>query len=141
MKTIFDEKLDFENEQRRGMLREINNYKYNKYWGSGNLLIYIAAILDTRNKMKIIKYYSSTLHAQEDVDFHINYLRGSLYRTYENYVAAHKSRIDNSQENLQLSKGGDSASGSDKGKGVVSHGKAFDSYISMLNTFNMLSVN
>ena len=125
----------------RGMVREMRN-KYNKYQGGGNLLISIAAILDSRNKTKMIAFYFPNFYAEEDVDFHINCVRESLYKMCENHVATHKSTIDNiSQENLQPSDSGDSASGSGKSKSIVSDREALVITIGWLTPFKALSMN
>lgn len=85
--------------------------------------------------MKMVEYYFLTLYVEEDINFHINYVREPLYKIYEKLVAAHKSIIDNvSQENLQPSGGGDSVSGSDKGKSKVSGCEVFDNCIRMVDT-------
>lgn len=85
--------------------------------------------------MKMVEYYFLTLYVEEDINFHINYVREPLYKINEKLVAAHKSIIDNvSQENLQPSGGGDSVSGSDKGKSKVSGCEVFDNCIRMVDT-------
>lgn len=82
----------------------------------------------------MIEYYIHSLYVEEDVHFRINHVRQSLYEIYENCVATHKSTIDNaSEENLQPSgRGGDSASGTSKGKNIVGGREAFDNYINRM---------
>ena len=55
MKEILMIKCEDRNEYIRSMTTKMN-VKFEKYWGESNLLMSIAAILDSRYKMKLINF-------------------------------------------------------------------------------------
>ncbi|TYG86556.1 hypothetical protein ES288_A13G142500v1 [Gossypium darwinii] len=60
--------------------------KFDKYWGECNLLISITAILDPRNKMKLINFSFYVIYFKEKAPRKICIVRGSLYEIYKEYV-------------------------------------------------------
>ncbi|KAK8574980.1 hypothetical protein V6N12_062657 [Hibiscus sabdariffa] len=60
--------------------------KFDKYWGECNLLISIAAILDPRNKMKLIDFSFRVMYFEDEAPKQICMVRDSLYELYKEYV-------------------------------------------------------
>ncbi|XP_075491717.1 zinc finger BED domain-containing protein RICESLEEPER 1-like isoform X6 [Primulina tabacum] len=67
--------------------------KFDKYWGDCNLLISIAAVLDPRNKMKLIEWCFPEIYSEVDAVEHIVTVRETLRNLYNEYVEAHKKNI------------------------------------------------
>ncbi|XP_073062866.1 zinc finger BED domain-containing protein RICESLEEPER 2-like isoform X6 [Primulina eburnea] len=67
--------------------------KFDKYWGDCNLLISIAAVLDPRNKMKLIEWCFPVIYSEVDAVEHIITVRETLRDLYNEYVEAHKKNI------------------------------------------------
>lgn len=74
------------------MVKKMKN-NFDKYWGSGNLLISIAASLDPRNKMKYIEWCADNAYSEvEGVELKV-LVRETLRTLYDEYVEAYKSEI------------------------------------------------
>ncbi|KAI3446774.1 hypothetical protein Pfo_003439 [Paulownia fortunei] len=67
--------------------------KFDQYWGDCNLLISIAAVLDPRNKMKLIEWCVPKNYSATDSIEHITIVRETLRMLYDEYVEAHKANI------------------------------------------------
>lgn len=74
------------------MIKKMKN-KFDKYWGDCNLLISIAAVLDPRNKMKLIEWCFPEIYSEVDAIEHIVIVRETLRNLYNEYVEAHKKNI------------------------------------------------
>ncbi|XP_074587629.1 zinc finger BED domain-containing protein RICESLEEPER 1-like [Curcuma longa] len=95
--------------------------KFDKYWGDSNLLISIAAVLDPRNKMKLIEWCFPEIYSVSDAIEHISMIRETLYMLYNEYVEAHKASVGSS--NVQAETQRESSIGQSnlngRGKGKV----------------------
>ncbi|KAG8491539.1 hypothetical protein CXB51_014797 [Gossypium anomalum] len=60
--------------------------KFDKYLGEGNLLISIAAILDLRNKMKLIDFSFRVIYSEEEAPRQIRIVHDSFYELYKEHV-------------------------------------------------------
>ncbi|KAG6488202.1 hypothetical protein ZIOFF_056961 [Zingiber officinale] len=70
--------------------------KFDKYWGDSNLLISIAAVLDPRNKMKLIEWCFLEIYSPNDAMEHISTVHETLRMLYNEYVEAHKTTVGSS---------------------------------------------
>ncbi|XP_035838621.1 zinc finger BED domain-containing protein RICESLEEPER 2-like [Helianthus annuus] len=64
--------------------------KFDKYWGSCNLLISIGAVLDPRYKMHLIKFSFKSIYSKEKVDQEIQLVEKCLEELFKEYVEAYK---------------------------------------------------
>ena len=64
--------------------------KFDKYWGDNNLLISIAAILDPRNKWKLIEYAFEGMYSSMEALRHEEEVRSALYGLFNEYVEIYK---------------------------------------------------
>ncbi|XP_043813814.1 zinc finger BED domain-containing protein DAYSLEEPER-like [Manihot esculenta] len=102
--------------------------KFDKYWGDCNLLISLAAILDPRNKMKLIEWSFPEIYSEFDSDEHITTVMETLRMLYNEYVDAHKTKSIGSK----ISSGETQKEGSSciiSGKGKIRGRAQFYSYI------------
>nr|GME03801.1 zinc finger BED domain-containing protein RICESLEEPER 2-like [Ipomoea batatas] len=60
--------------------------KFDKYWGSSNLLLSIAAVLDPRNKMTFIEFSFPVIYSEYEATRQIAIVRDSLYGLYKIYL-------------------------------------------------------
>ncbi|KNA24120.1 hypothetical protein SOVF_018460 [Spinacia oleracea] len=60
--------------------------KFDKYWGDLNLLIFVAAAMDPRNKLKLIEFSFRSLYDDFEASEHIYYVKETLYDIYKEYV-------------------------------------------------------
>ncbi|XP_075480162.1 zinc finger BED domain-containing protein RICESLEEPER 2-like [Primulina tabacum] len=67
--------------------------KFDKYWGHCNLLISMAAVLDPRNKMKLIEWCFPEIYSEVDAIENIVTVRETLRLLYREYVDAHKNNV------------------------------------------------
>ncbi|GAV84277.1 DUF4413 domain-containing protein [Cephalotus follicularis] len=110
--------------------------KFDKYWDDSNLLISIAAILDPRNKMKLIEFcFPYTYHPLDVANEHIVAVRKSLYDLYIEYVFAHTlSTIEKTTQ-------GDERDGGNQhgvGKCRVSGRSKFDIFIKSVDSIDYI---
>ncbi|XP_039062899.1 zinc finger BED domain-containing protein RICESLEEPER 2-like [Hibiscus syriacus] len=86
--------------------------KFDKYWGTCNLLISIGAILDPRYKMKLLEFSFHTIYSHDEASREMQIVRCILYELYQEYVEAHKaSNVFSSTDGSQsVSIGGTSKS-------------------------------
>ncbi|XP_042467208.1 zinc finger BED domain-containing protein RICESLEEPER 2-like [Zingiber officinale] len=68
--------------------------KFDKYWGDSNLLISIAAVLNPRNKMKLIEWCFPEIYSVGDTIEHISMVHETLHMLHNEYVEAHKTSVD-----------------------------------------------
>ncbi|KAK6149525.1 hypothetical protein DH2020_017050 [Rehmannia glutinosa] len=69
-------------------------FKFDKYWGDCNLLISVAAVLDPRNKMKLIEWCFREIYSPGDAIVHVTTIRETLRMLYNEYVEAHKANSE-----------------------------------------------
>ncbi|XP_074562601.1 zinc finger BED domain-containing protein RICESLEEPER 1-like [Curcuma longa] len=108
--------------------------KFDKYWGDSNLLISIAAVLDLRNKMKLIEWCFLKIYFVSDAIEHISMIHEILHMLYNEYVEAHEASVGNN--NVQGETQRESSIGQSnlngRGKGKVR--AQFSNYIKNVNS-------
>ncbi|GLT55305.1 hypothetical protein SLA2020_284420 [Shorea laevis] len=77
------------NEYMRSMTAKMLG-KFDKYWGESNLLLFIAAVLDPRYKMKLIHFCFLFIYPPDELSKYIDNVLSTLH---ELYVANHNSSV------------------------------------------------
>ncbi|XP_017617548.1 zinc finger BED domain-containing protein RICESLEEPER 2-like [Gossypium arboreum] len=115
--------------------------KFDKYWGECNLLISITAILDPRNKMKLINFSFCVIYFEEKAPRKICIVRGSLYEIYKEYVNEYATtNVGTLMENdMQESAVSNASTISKIDKGKVMTGRS--RFVRVLTQLTMLSLN
>ncbi|CAL1354814.1 unnamed protein product [Linum trigynum] len=108
--------------------------KFEKYWGEPNMLISIAAIMDPRNKFKMLEvYFPDIYNGAEAVKGQIALVRDKLYQLFHEYVEEYKEKnMGNSieDESGTLPSSTSVMSSTSSGTGMKRTGRAmFDSLI------------
>ena len=74
--------------------------KFDKYWGSGedsskkgNVLLYVAVVLDPRKKLDYLNYCLSNLYGENVAKNITDLVKGVLERLYEHYNSTHSSYV------------------------------------------------
>ena len=96
--------------------------KFDKYWGQCNLLITLAAILDPRNKMKLIEFTFEAIYSKEDAPKYIKVVHDSLYEIYQKYADAYTTDIDKNNTTYCAQDRGSASNpfgGAGKGKSII----------------------
>ncbi|KAH6769104.1 hypothetical protein C2S51_014440 [Perilla frutescens var. frutescens] len=83
------------------MLRNMNK-KFDKYWASCNLLLCMAVILDSRNKMKVIRWCAKDTYSEVDGVVLVTTVRETLRNLYNEYVVDLKSTDDENLSEVQV---------------------------------------
>ncbi|KAL9688758.1 hypothetical protein QQ045_033182 [Rhodiola kirilowii] len=91
--STYQEELEDKSKSRDAYIRDMANKmkaKFDKYWGSNNILISIAAVLDPRNKLQAVRILSKSL-CNCDLQAHeyVSKVRDTLYELYNEYVELH----------------------------------------------------
>ncbi|KAL9661135.1 hypothetical protein QQ045_025956 [Rhodiola kirilowii] len=132
IKEELEEKSKSTDDYIRGMANKMKE-KFEKYWGSNNLLISIAAVLDPRNKLKAIQFCSKSLYKFEyQAQEYISAVEATLQELYKDYVEMESI----SNEDCVNSGGGSRVEGSGSstitnivGKGKTSGRRKLDEFI------------
>ncbi|XP_042467566.1 zinc finger BED domain-containing protein RICESLEEPER 2-like [Zingiber officinale] len=103
--------------------------KFDKYWGDSNLLISIAAVLDPRNKMKLIEWCFPEIYSVGDTIEHISMVRETLHMLYNEYVEAHKTSVDSSNVQSETQRESSIGRSNLNGRGRGKVRAQFSSYI------------
>ncbi|XP_019167735.1 PREDICTED: zinc finger BED domain-containing protein RICESLEEPER 1-like isoform X2 [Ipomoea nil] len=74
-------------------------HKFDKYWGSSNLLLSIAAVLDPRNKMTFIQFAFPVIYSENEATTQIGIVRDALYELYRIYLDKHTTASNQLMEN------------------------------------------
>ncbi|XP_021980631.1 zinc finger BED domain-containing protein RICESLEEPER 2-like [Helianthus annuus] len=64
--------------------------KFDKYWGSSNLLISIGSVMDPRYKMKLIEFSFNTIYSENKAGAEIEIVRKTLDEMFTEYVETHR---------------------------------------------------
>lgn len=121
IKEILDEKSMSGSSYMMEMARKMK-LKFDKYWGECNLLISIAAVLDPRNKMKLIEFAFQSIYKEDDANRYVITVQNCLYELYKEYVDAHAlaTSSDNVESGIGVGSSSHISSGVGKGKSVLS---------------------
>ncbi|XP_059446001.1 zinc finger BED domain-containing protein RICESLEEPER 2-like [Corylus avellana] len=98
MKQVLTKKSEDENEYIRSMAQKMK-LKFDKYWSECNLLMSIAAILDPRFKMMLIRFCFPIIYKESEATSNIELVEKSLKEIYDVYVNEHNSNFV--EQNLQ----------------------------------------
>jgi hypothetical protein len=133
MKDILAKKCGDQNEYIQSMARRMN-YKFEKYWGETNLLMSIAAVLDPRNKMTLIRFCFPIMYSESDAKLNIDHVLSSLNELYREYVEVYNSSVI--EQNLQSSVQECSSSSSVTaiGRSVQSGKEMYESFVRSVDT-------
>ncbi|XP_071926102.1 zinc finger BED domain-containing protein RICESLEEPER 1-like [Coffea arabica] len=85
VKKVLDARENDEDDFIRGMVRRMK-LKFDKYWGECNLLMSIAAILDPRQKMRVIEFAFPKMYPPYEAQENIIKVRQAIFDLYEEYV-------------------------------------------------------
>ncbi|XP_039036578.1 zinc finger BED domain-containing protein RICESLEEPER 2-like [Hibiscus syriacus] len=119
--------------------------KFDKYWGTCNLLISIGVILDPRYKMKLLEFSFHTSYSNDEASREMQIVRCILYELYQEYVEAHKAAniVSSTDGSQSVSIGGTSKSSvsslfSQFGKGIKTDTAKYDQHIRSVDTFTFV---
>ena len=87
MKRLLDSKVNDGDDFIRAMVRRMKN-KFDKYWGECNLLMAIVAILDSRQKMRVLEFVFPKIYSALECQENITKVQKHLFEIYEEYVSA-----------------------------------------------------
>ncbi|XP_042950315.1 zinc finger BED domain-containing protein RICESLEEPER 2-like [Carya illinoinensis] len=90
MKEVLTAKNVDRNEYIQAMTKKMNE-KFEKYWGECNLLMAIAAVLDPRYKMVLIKFCFPLIYPEFETSQNIDLVFKVLHELYDEYVQVHNS--------------------------------------------------
>ncbi|XP_071916217.1 zinc finger BED domain-containing protein RICESLEEPER 1-like [Coffea arabica] len=101
IKKVLDAKVNNEDDFIRAMVTKMKS-KFDKYWGDYNLLMAIAAILDPRQKMRVVEFVYPQMYPHFQAQEHISNVRKVLFDLYEEYVALMASIEGRAMEDCSL---------------------------------------
>ncbi|GJU66983.1 zinc finger BED domain-containing protein RICESLEEPER 2-like protein [Tanacetum coccineum] len=90
IKEELDELLLDASDCKKDMATEMKK-KFDKYWGSCNLLISVGAVLDPRYKMKLIDFSFKAIYSEDEATNQKKIVRDTLDELYAEYVEAHRA--------------------------------------------------
>ena len=107
--------------------------KFDKYWGSGedsskkgNVLLYVAVVLDPRKKLDYLNYCLSNLYEENVAKVIIDLVKSVLKRLYEHYNLTHSSYVSiQSASEISRMEGVDVDDDDDPDRFIASQYKAF----------------
>ena len=107
--------------------------KFEKYWGSSNTLLSIAAVLDPRFKMKMIDFTFAKIYGPRLADIEKDLLKGQLQELFNEYLEEFSSQTSTSNPRSMQGRGapsGSSSGGSGKeAEGVETGVDLFEEYL------------
>ncbi|KAK1419574.1 hypothetical protein QVD17_28771 [Tagetes erecta] len=111
--------------------------KFDKYWGSCNLLISIGAILDPRYKMELINLSFKSIYSEDKVDLEVQKIEDNLEKLFQEYVMTYKekepnvssARSENVESGSNANGKGSSFISSRFGKGIKSGSAKYNQHI------------
>lgn len=74
--------------------------KLDKYWGDCKLLMSVAAVLDPRNKMRLIEFCFQGKYSSAEESEYVTTVRETLHLLYNEYVEADKAKSAKSTSNV-----------------------------------------
>ncbi|XP_031272706.1 zinc finger BED domain-containing protein RICESLEEPER 2-like [Pistacia vera] len=85
VKCILDSKSESKDDFIRVMVRKIKQ-KFDKYWGECNVLMFVAAVLDPRLKMRVIQWAFPKMYYEAEGRANMVTVWDALYELYGEYV-------------------------------------------------------
>lgn len=139
IKEALDDLSSDENEYMSKMAKKMKS-KFDKYWGSCNLLISIGAILDPRYKMKLLEFSFNAIYSKVEAPKQMKIVQDTLTKMFEEYVEQHKAAnivsSSSAPENGESGvKSGYSKLSSRVGLGVKSGTAKYNQHIRSVDTF------
>ncbi|KAJ6791106.1 zinc finger BED domain-containing protein RICESLEEPER 2-like [Iris pallida] len=104
--------------------------KFDKYWGDCNLLMSIAAVLDPRYKMKLIKFCFPRIYPITESDKNIKLVISSLHELYAEYASNIAKKKSSKANDSRLG----STSTSNNFKGKTKGRSEFESWVEESDT-------
>ncbi|XP_042944767.1 zinc finger BED domain-containing protein RICESLEEPER 2-like [Carya illinoinensis] len=134
MKEVLTTKSVDRNEYIQAMAKKMNE-KFEKYWGECNLLMAIAAVLDPRYKMVLIKFCFPLIYPKFEASQNIDLVFKVLHELYDEYVQVHNSRAmgQTMQKNINVSSS--SSSTNIFARTMPSERSMFQSFVRSVDTF------
>ncbi|XP_027168887.1 zinc finger BED domain-containing protein RICESLEEPER 2-like [Coffea eugenioides] len=86
IKKVLDARVNDEDPFIRAMVRRMKT-KFDKYWGECNLILAVAAILDPRQKMRVVDFTYPQMYLPSEASQNISTIRRVLFELYDEYVA------------------------------------------------------
>ena len=86
IKKVLDARVNDEDPFIRAMVRRMKT-KFDKYWGECNLILAVAAILDPRQKMRVVDFTYPQMYLPSEASHNISTIRRVLFELYDEYVA------------------------------------------------------
>ncbi|CAN0925439.1 Zinc finger BED domain-containing protein RICESLEEPER 1 [Linum grandiflorum] len=96
IKLLLKDTFESEDGRMKAMVAKMLE-KFDKYWGSCNLVIAIAAILDPRNKFKFVEVSFKDLYTDSNYHTHVQLVRDKLYTLYNEYAEEYKESNEANQ--------------------------------------------
>ncbi|KAD4180001.1 hypothetical protein E3N88_28592 [Mikania micrantha] len=134
IKEALDEVASDEDDSMKCMAEEMKK-KFDKYWGSCNLLISIASILDPRYKLELLDFSFKAMYPKDKAVEEIELAKNCLRELFNEYVETYKEPnvVSSGSENVGSGSSG-SGSGSSFiasrfGKGIKTGSAKYDQHI------------
>ncbi|XP_027083792.2 zinc finger BED domain-containing protein RICESLEEPER 2-like [Coffea arabica] len=86
IKKVLDARVNDEDPFIRAIVRRMKT-KFDKYWGECNLILAVAAILDPRQKMRVVDFTYPQMYLPSEASHNISTIRRVLFELYDEYVA------------------------------------------------------
>ncbi|XP_056690406.1 zinc finger BED domain-containing protein RICESLEEPER 2-like isoform X2 [Spinacia oleracea] len=129
IKESLDEKSKSDDVDMRRMAL-IMKTKFDKYWGDLNLLISVAAVMDPRNKLKLVEFFFRSLYDNFEASEHIYIVKTALHDIYKEYMEAFSNENFVRGYQVDGEKDADDPYNSNVGaKGTTKGRKKFDNFI------------
>ncbi|KAI3675473.1 hypothetical protein L1987_85063 [Smallanthus sonchifolius] len=134
IKEALDEVTLDEDDCMKGMANEMKK-KFDKYWGSCNMLISIGAVMDPRYKMVLVNFSFKAIYSKEKADEEIKLVQHNLEELFKEYVEAYKEPSVGSSRNANIGSGPSGKSSGSTfitsrfGKGIKTGSAKYDQHI------------
>lgn len=98
IKKILAEQVSSDDLFMRNMA-EVMAHKFDKYWGSCNLLMAIAGVLDPRWKMLLVQFTFPKIYPANEVEENITKVQRALFDLFDSYASNYYSSLSEQFEN------------------------------------------